>query len=929
MWGLAAFLEIALLLWLLQVLSICTGSASIHQFELKQYEYFLNHVINASIPMGSKIEQELFLNWSNHDLNAERLLDASYLVNNYVRHRFPQPWKRTMKVEAGSKSALLQVDCNYFVQLENVEVSTAFRIENSRNDSVAALQVIFRVEQFNCTSGTDIPGGAAIDALSVVGLYGRVKHQKDVKLGASGLFQLERLLSIRCSTEDLFSNQYLVHCWVPYEDQYVETSSARTIPDLAPNGDSSDAAASPAVVCLNISLTLQYEHYDAYSELKLAKDVLNYSIPFKDDVADEVVGKQLRSQGYEVVSWPQDSQNNQVFCLVHASAEEIVDSKPLIHSHGGEFLLSARGYWTTNLPIVQESSVLNQTFGPPGIRLGRIPVAASAQPIFQHVNTQLSPHQIHFCLKYIQSAVFIGESHARFAWDFIIKGYFNKETESLASQQLPEPSLYGELQVNPFIRTHINISRFWHLQDAHHGSLDLIRDFTFEWAPFVDNLAKSFLVAYTNLTSPSSTSRHKMANTIIVQTGFWDLHYYPIRNYLENSQAGIGRLIEAIKTVISKQRTKVKITHSRGEDTVKMLNVIVIDTMVNLDVSKSRYWQNNFAVAASNQRLFNELKKLIHENGGRPVRVEPDKSPSDEPTGTYDNDCLYESYFLPEAAVTISLVNFMELYFGKHWGLGAVCGLHASCRYADAFFATPQGTAARNILLHIICGVSHMENLLLQAVKLDAQSLELAANATSLTKYLRGQKSRWREWEVNEYDIVQRSLPSQTDRPSNRNLFLISKGMKRHIPNDETFHFLVAGMKRNRIEFGSGNSDDVSRLILLNGSSFSSNGIDNIYDVVPRVRELPSELLDVISSDEALPRLQTGLLYYCIARNIFFVIDDGYQWLSCSACVKTNHVETLKKRALKLCPVEELLHLVLREGDPVTSCSPYTSLLEP
>jgi hypothetical protein len=878
--------------------------------ELAQYEYYLHYVINDTIPIGSRLESELFSKCSNHSVGTHsRDIVHFFAVSNAAKKAlvamFPPLWKwvnhtstsYNAETNLASVEVMVERDCDYWAELD------ALTIHHKDEEDATVLDVVFHVHQFRCLSSTAIQGGAAIDALSVAGIYTTTSDNWNCS-NSDTVFRLSQLTTIRCSVDDLFDNNYRVHCSVSVHGKL---STVRPI------------------ICLNTSLSLQFEHYDAYSELKITNQSLSYSIPSRNgsQISDNFM-KILHSIGYDVVQYLVDDANNHIICFGPAISKRTGNlngfMKPEFHrSEGIGFsypLLSGKSFWTMTFPTESLGCVVPVCRREPELQrfqLDRQAIANRIQPSYRHVTSQVATQQLHFALKHIHTVIFVGESHCRFYWDFTMKGYFNAYTETAEV-----PKSLNQLYENPsrpsFIQTEgARIFDVFNneIADRHFTSY-AIKEMPFKWQIFADNAAQELV---SSSSYPMSPTEVKYGKTIIVQTGFWDLLHWPLRAYMESRPHGMYALIDALSSIFAGRKEIMMLSHNSSKrSALGVLNVIILDTMVlERSTNESVGWHNNFAISAANQKLTREILRFVSINNG--VR----RNTKDQ----YSR--LLDRYVFADAAMIITFVNFAPFFHGKHWGLGSVCGKHLLCRHDHGeMIGITHGITARNMILHMVSDVSQ----LLFIMDLGAQWRVINLNATThksrLIQYLNSVKQNWSEWEMEELDIVyapsdalggddMKKQPLDSAFVEDRRCyFLISKGLRRRIPDKDTFALLIQAKRKLHCFCG-----DATAFIRATDSC-----VRETKKPGQTIRALPSDVLAAITEDaNPLPPLRVSsssgprpLLYHCKVHNDVFFIDSDFKARSCRHCPNRREFDH------ELCPVEDMLHPLIQNGPHADDC---------
>jgi hypothetical protein len=689
------------------------------QFELRQYEYYLRNIIQSVIPTNSSEEAELFTLWSQHNpygrggVAAFNRMSAQSTVPLRLRH---EPlWNRTAtpipeeNADPGTLTMSVEKDCDYTVELRH----SAIHAQANRIPSVVATYLI---KQYGCMSNTTITGGASIDALSLIEVYHASK--------------LAQVSSTRCAIEDLFSNEYVAHCEVILDNLHLSRP--------------------PVAVCLNTSFTLQFEHFDAFSELKPPMNTIDYVIP---GVRSDGREHSEADDRFDLVHWPVDTYNNQVDCviskhwsqMVSETGKGITESTAQSSSDITALRAHATTYWTeSTVHQANRSSVDLKTIR--GHHLDRTNTTRHLQPRYREAS-YLSFDQVSYCNNFTD-IVTIGESHMRYYWDFMAKYYFSQKQD-----------------VSKFLQRH--------------STTYSIPDLVFEAHVFADNAANELVGS----SMPARIDQFgKLVKAIIIQTGTWDLAHWPPRNFMENPKTGHGALITSLAKIITVRKTALK----RNDNGVGVLHIIVLDISPSaraVGEHNSDGWRNNYAIAAANQRLFNSILHFI------------DSELADGVTRAFNYDRVSESYELEESAMTITLVNSMSVYFSKGWGMGSVCTDHVMCHNQEGYHAIPQGLQTLNILVHAVCSADSMkQGLRLWKTRVQmhrhADPPSLREHADAHIVHINSNSLTWQDWEYFEFDILHNESSNSTKVCET--YFAVVRGFRRAVPDLETLERLLS-----------------------------------------------------------------------------------------------------------------------------------------
>jgi NADH:ubiquinone oxidoreductase subunit len=798
------------------------------QYELEQYEHYLD-LIQPRIPTNSSSEAKLFEIWSHHEVFTrtmwlEKFTDSAMIWNDRVR-RWHQPlWHRIIV-----KGHLL-LDCSYTVQLENM---TAV--------DFGELDIIYRVRQADCVSRTDVQGGASIDGLVTFGVY--TAQDKPEKLA------LTYVGNTRCVEEDLYNNEYLMHCYI-------------AVPEEAAISNGADGSLSYAI-CSNSTFMVQFEHFDAFSELKDRSDTLDHYIPRSSQFVNSSTVTYLTSIGVEYIWSHLDSAENQVMCLFprlspNANVSRIPKTSLLPKSTS---TVSSTNFWSElDVPVQVSFVPTNVSLVPPEVyvfkdfskfRLDRISISSSSRVQYD-VSAFIPLQQIDFCTKFTQIN-FIGESHMRYNWDFNMKYYFQRSMD--IEKMTP------------------------HHQTTYDNKL-----WTFEWQIFIENAATELINSadsVQSLKSPQHVAR------IVVQTGSWDLQHWPLRNIMENPNFGVDTFRRALTEIYDRRLLK-----ATSGVVLTVAHIIIVDTAPLLRQVGNQFsdgWRNNYAIPALNQRLVNVVLSFIRNH-----------TAETEPRPAFDHRDLQFSHWISSVKLKITFLNFAQMFFSKGWANGAVCYNHALCRNENGLHSIPQGLVVLNTINHLVCGSDSMKDALLVTSK-DYRDRSRKAEVYKLLQQLNKVAENWRIWSYHEYDIVRTD-----DDPSES--YLISKGLKRRVPDKRTYDWL---------------SEEIcaaDRTTILYLSTGLENESTNRYCVTHHkvVRTLPRSVINDIATGPEMSSIFDGGIYHCPIDQEVFLLSKNRSTREVIHCFH-NGTHSNHHHLPKFCPRHELL-LTMQEGDVVEDC---------
>jgi hypothetical protein len=214
-------------------------------------------------------------------------------------------WNRTVLLEEPHRSRDRKHDCSYTASFLSLQVP------EETADRTAAIgpnefEVKFSIKQHDCVCGCQIAGGSSFQVFSRIGVFlpQRISFSGTDSSATSGYYQLFESIISRCTVEDHFTNLYSVRCGF-----HVASFSAYDL--------------TQAMYCLNTSFVVDYEHFDAFSELRLPHmDMLRIRVPIafsrEKAVFPHRAGRQspLPGRRYKFVQLPTDTYHNYVTCFV-------------------------------------------------------------------------------------------------------------------------------------------------------------------------------------------------------------------------------------------------------------------------------------------------------------------------------------------------------------------------------------------------------------------------------------------------------------------------------------------------------------------------------------------------------------------------------------------------------------------------------------
>jgi hypothetical protein len=908
-----------------------------YQFELHQYRHYINHVISSRIPWNSTAEDGMFKHWSTHHepfhwrMGNERYIDYAINNNAKVRKWFPPIWDRRFYLAVSGEDAegvnwkdfgpgmvSVEVDCVYGIVLEDVRMGADEPTHEQTSEPIHRfeedIEFVFRVRQGECVSKTDIVGGASIESLAVFAFYQQhaSKH--------AHLSVLSHIESTRCFQEDLFNNEYLLHCHVN-----------------VPNGTHPHKEHPQAALCVNASFILEYEHYDAFSELKYPVNTLNYLIPanstqfanisgnssrhseYRDNINVQLIQK-LKQLGYSLAIPAKEglprNNSHHVYCVLPTARDGGTSRLfPGSHNVSESASPSVVGFWSQHQEldvisidaIVESGDVFPFTAAAtssdksdtkdsinrdevlrlhnfkldgasivvnmfPPRRTHRYIHAPHREPTDDVGLTAYMPYdQFRFCTQHINAVTYLGESHLRYIFDFNLQYYYNKEFD-LGRLEPHHMTTYA-MKTNGMIHE-------WQVF-AHYAAEELVSSARQANEPIQTSPAEDDPVTG----QPTYKHAYTPMRTIIVQTGTWDLVHWPLRNYMDNVAKGVDTFTVALETIY---KERVEAVHKQGSSkrVIALLHLIFVDTMVHLRYGHNLFsegWRNNFAIAAGNQKLFDVVLAFVrnHTAAAHSDSLHP-----------FDYRELFVTYTLPEANIKISLFNSASMLFSRGTHNGAVCYAHSLCRNRNGMFTITQGLVMMNALNQFMCG-AHVMTDALSVHNNTVQSLgaeesdELKLLSKVIEVYGRRILDSSSHWKANQYEELDIVFHVSDSGPSihnattdNRVYYLISKGFRRLIPDKPTRDWLIAAGQVCYIDRAATISVD-SVINSLGDTHMCSKHRSFV------VRKLPQHVVKDIFEVEPLPVIVSDgkVVYHCAVDHEVFVIDSLGRIRDASHCM--------------------------------------------
>jgi hypothetical protein len=414
-------------------------SIYLHSYEYLQYEKF-----RAFPPFDHKEFFHLADGCENG--KKEKMFQCSSNVFSRIQQSNPDAngkshWNRTDSIINQKPS------CRYSID----------QIHSSSSSFMSSIQL--KITQSHCQDGfTQLPGGSSFYIL------------------AEGLFQL------MCTITDHFDNSYSVVC--PH------------IPFFLQNDHPMLETLRNTQGCMYITIILDYEHYDAFSEFgsysgqvypQLEVFLLNREkYCWKETTADHPVHHNHHSIYSFHLPPPSVGERS-----LSNGAWKLKDSILPIPVTAEELLTLAKNY--SNYQWIWEINESNN------VNKNRYIETKNFQSCYPSSSSSSSSSEVNKLLEFR----FLGESHMRHYYDYMISRMY---PEFIASLKPKHGETYHE-------------------------------NYLFDLRAFCTHMT-DFVVLLTNDLLKKSDTQEVKNVTMLLQTGAWDLAYWPLRQILENSNEG-------------------------------------------------------------------------------------------------------------------------------------------------------------------------------------------------------------------------------------------------------------------------------------------------------------------------------------------------------------------------------------------------------
>lgn len=463
-------------------------------------------------------------------------------------------------------------DCKYKVDFELTSHDLLYNDEDHSN------YFIFNVRAHSCKtsyfeSNSKFKGGASFD------------------IHASNIFHM-----VNCEVEDNFDDSYEVFCPLSktlnthhnsHLNQAVVQNNAKVANHHTHKTTTRDI--SPCS-CFALSIILDYEHFDAFSEFdyNYGRPALNHIIIDDDDmcVCNNGTVTQSNSDSNASINF-KHSQVKELISDIANSVKLTSNQDPRDVANGKRSTFSSA--WIRRLGEPASASPVEDKNNW-GLYSGRKHLVAKDHPgnckddkwgNFDYAwtgsgNTFPTKDKFlaYFSNTSIQVTRIVGESHARYMWDIYYYFY------------------YGEDKLEQLDRKHGTMSSADGIPALHFSPMY----FSTDAADYISTPALKCV--------PSAAGHEKdPANVVVVQGGAWDLWITPVRNVIRNPNS-MTHLVKAIKDWANNS-CSVEYNQNR---------LIYISTQPtprcpkgNFECEGGRGYRNNYAIAALDQYVQREL----------------------------------------------------------------------------------------------------------------------------------------------------------------------------------------------------------------------------------------------------------------------------------------------------------------------------------
>jgi hypothetical protein len=761
-----------------------------HQYEWKQYEAF-KRLRENSIPTGSVVELGLFSEWTTkvngyteYDFNdIHEMRGRAFRKSLDLMLSLPPLWNNTAMTAAKRRN-----DCSYWVSFHSILPLAAH--------NEYEFESIFTINQYDCLSKTSVLGGSSFEAYSRLGLWFPSK--------AKDYFQLDKSIITGCSIEDHFNSTYTMRCGF-------------NLGHLANTGVAGTAAIQDrAMFCMNSSVVLQFEHFEAFSESRLPGiELILYRVPVSQLAAHttEIVVDGV-PHIYRVVQFPVDRLQSNVMCFeplsgsgrrlrkrklleakVVAVRSELVRNGQWLEEFGsvsnnvGELNASTSRVFdlsfefskrradiavqnpsdsfycgnadATTEPRAYRDSLQQTTIPNHNIHelaaLSSSPFRFDRRRLFSswkqlwpihgigglHSIKALMPSFVHSMTKHTRLYL-VGESHMRYAWDYVVKLYFEGESMSKLGKK--------------------------------HIDVEDIREFVFKHRLFIPTVTDE-LVSIHKSTILQREQANNYSTTVAVQFGTWDLDVYPARNMMDSPTRGLPLFVRTVQELIVNRSIMCeKLAQGLSNEVMNELHVVIVDVFPHFHKPKATTvggWRNNAVITAVNQKLWKMLVSMLE------TLASEHNAQSQHDTIAGLRQALRQtitSYLFASAKMKVTLVQANANVMNPIGEFSpGVCGDHSLCR--TEFWDRPNMEEGRIVVFEAMQSGIVIMNAVLSAVYYANDEFSRSSSTSEIFS------------NYTEFDILRHPGPVESH-------YLILNGQRRLIPDDDTLQYLI----RNRLE---------------------------------------------------------------------------------------------------------------------------------
>jgi hypothetical protein len=637
-------------------------------------------------------------------------------------------------------------DCTYMASFQSLQIPSAM--------NAYRYELLLSVNQSNCLSGTSVRGGASFDVNSRFALfdaddssYYRLKTSVITKCSVEDFFDDSYM--VRCffnvdhlsgpsaaehspaNKTELESNLVCFNTSVVVDYEHFEAFS-----DFRKAGANSIRHRVPVarIVARGVDITIVNTKEEKYTYLihELPADNLqNFVVCFAPKVSSDLrphrrhlrsadsrknltpqrMHRKLfnpntegaaglsRKRGQWVEHYPYSHFHSglsaplmEIFNLSYVfnlKRAEIAQMNPsdLFYCGGTSALAPAAEQYLTNLRRTILLSANNERGEIAGLRLDR------HRPLSKWTggNRLLSSKLVKSVSRYTQ-LIFLGESHMRYAWDYVVGLYFPESEATLKNLK------------------------------QKHLDVDTLAEVSLKHRLFIPNIAKELLAIHHDTVRSSDFSNDRTVQqqqqvAVVVQFGTWDLDVYPARNLMDSPTRGVSKFVDSIRELILTRAglmRDMKFNEATPPVNMKPLHVIFVDTFPHYSkngptgAAFAGGWRNNPVVAAVNQKVFRLLTEMLV------TQLRSLQAEDDIPGAEYYSmtQLTTEFSFQRSAWLKITLIQAYNVLSSNSEYMVGVCGDHTLCRQdsddgsGEKFSALQSGLVVLNTILRAAYGVN-------------------------------------------------------------------------------------------------------------------------------------------------------------------------------------------------------------------------------